>query len=121
MQDMTEDQDTQLFVDQYIDPQGNRHHQIHLHEQRDLVNHKGFLETDGYVQICCDLPASVSGQKPCHLVDYRATLHCADDAGRPLMLIQQMKGKDGKGSCMQKKVSTSDTSVSERRAPDGFA
>ena len=101
MQAIAEDRDVELFLD-------SNKRLIHT-ELRNLTKQKAFQEASGYVQIRCDLSAAAAGHKACTLIDYRATLHPAD-GGKPLMLIQQVKGKEGKGS-MQKQVCTSSTSA----------
>lgn len=73
------------------------------HEERDLRDKKGFREASGYRQIRCDLPSSSTGHKQATLIDIRLTLHYAD-GDRPLMIVQQVKGKEGKGRIMQKQV-----------------
>ncbi len=82
---------------------------LHYTERRDLDNQKSFEEASGYVQIRCDLPSSAAGHKSCTLLDFRATL-LPVAGGRPLMLLQQVKGKEGgkEGKVtLQKQVSTS--------------
>ena len=83
---MTEDQDVEMFLD--------NKNKLHHTEWRDLVNQKSFEEASGYVQIRCDLPPSAAGHKSCTLLDFRATLLPAA-GGKPLMLLQQVKGKEG--------------------------
>ena len=116
MQPITVDQDTPLFVkpprgsknkDEEQDKE-NKDPVLCYHEERDLVDKKGFREADGYRQIRCDLPSSSTGHKQATLIDLRLTLHHAD-GDRPLMIVQHVKGKEGKGSILQKQVCPSNT------------
>ena len=88
VQPMSEGQDVKLFVD----PRGR----LMYSEVRSLKGQDSFLEAAGYVQINCNLPAEAPGHKTCAHIDFRASLHCTDGS-KPIMLIQQIKGIEGKG------------------------